>query len=80
MSYANYEAPIPAAKNAKPVLLSYGSADPLTSPRYMQACFDAIGGPKEMAVIEGGSHQLMLYHTKEYIDIIDQWIRSHEKS
>ena len=76
MSYANYKAPIPAAENTKPVLLSYGSADPLTSARYMQACFDAIGGPKEMAVIEGGSHQLMLYHTKEYIDIIDRWVRS----
>ncbi|QFU76838.1 alpha/beta fold hydrolase [Halioglobus maricola] len=78
MSYANYQAQIPAAENAKPVLLSYGSEDPFTSSRYMEACFKAIGGPKEMAVIDGGSHQLMLYHTDEYIEIIDSWIRSQE--
>lgn len=75
-SYGTYQAPRPAAENTKPVLLSYGSEDPFTNARYMEACFDAIGGPKELVVVEGGSHQLMLYHTDEYIEIVDSWIRS----
>lgn len=78
LSYWIYEPEIPAAENSKPVLLSYGEADSFTSASYMESCFEAIGGPKEMAVIKGGSHQLMLYHTDEYIEIVDSWIRSQE--
>jgi pimeloyl-ACP methyl ester carboxylesterase len=76
LSYWIYEPSVPAAENAKPVLLSYGENDPFTSAAYMESCLEAIGGPKTMAVIPEGSHQLMLYHTDEYIEIVDSWIRS----
>ena len=79
VSYWNYEPPISAAENTKPVHLAYGEADKFTSANYMQACYDAIGGPKMLVPIKDGSHQLMLYHTAEYVDIVDKWIREQVK-
>ena len=78
-SYWNYEPLIAAAENSKPVLLTYGDADPFTSPGYMEACFKAIGGPKALEAVKGGSHQLMLYHTDLYVDMVDKWIREQVK-
>jgi alpha-beta hydrolase superfamily lysophospholipase len=76
VSYWNYEPPISAAENTKPVHLAYGEADKFTSAGYMEACYNAIGGPRTLEAIKGGSHQLMLYHTDQYLDMVDEWIRA----
>jgi len=73
-SYWNYQPEKPESENEKPVLLTYGDEDPFISSNYMERCYAAIGGPKSMSVVKGGSHQLMLYHTEEYIDVVDKWI------
>lgn len=74
-SYYTYEPTIPASENTKPVLVSVGENDPIVSPEYVKQCFEAIGGPKELEIVRGGSHQLMLYHTDEFIPLVDGWIR-----
>ncbi len=74
-SYYTYEPAIPASANTKPVLVTVGENDPLVSPDYVRSCFEAIGGPKTLNVVAGGTHQLMLYHTDEYVPLVDDWVR-----
>lgn len=76
VSYYNYSPPIPAAENKKPVLITVGENDPLVSTDYVRKCFDAIGGPKALAIVPDGTHQLMLYHTDIYVPLVDDWVRS----
>ena len=72
-SYWHYEPPIPTADNVKPVLVTSGGNDPMLPVAYVDACFDAIGGPKERYTLPGGGHQLMTYHTAEYVEVVDTW-------
>lgn len=74
-SYYTYEPPVPASANQKPVLVTVGENDPMVPVDYVRRCYDTIGGPKQLAVIPGGSHQLMLYHTETYLNLVDGWIR-----
>lgn len=78
-SYYNYEPPQRAADNTKPVLVSVGEKDPLVSSAYVEACFAEIGGPKTLSVVPDGTHQLMLYHTDEYVPLVDEWVRGQLK-
>lgn len=73
-SYWNYVPPVPPSENRKPVLVTAGGDDPLMPGSYVRACFDAIGGPKELYVMPGAGHQLMLYYTDAYVDVIDGWL------
>jgi hypothetical protein len=41
---------------------------------YVQARFEAIGGPKELYFLPNAGHQLMLYDTDQYLDVGDGWI------
>jgi alpha-beta hydrolase superfamily lysophospholipase len=74
-SMANYKPPIPAAANTKPVFVTVGENDPLAPVELVRASYDAIGGPKDFAILPGGTHQLMLYHTDQYIALVDGWVR-----
>lgn len=74
-SYYTYAPPIPPSENSKPVLITCGEADPITSSAYVRAAYEKIGGPKELVIVANGTHQLMLYHTKEYVPLVDDWVR-----
>jgi pimeloyl-ACP methyl ester carboxylesterase len=69
-----YVPPSPPSENTKPILVTNGGEDPLLPEQYMRACYDQIGGPKERFVMEGAGHQLMLYYTDAYLEVVDGWI------
>lgn len=73
-SYWNYVPPVPPSENRKPLLVTAGGDDPLMPRSYVESCFAAIGGPKELYVMPGAGHQLMLYYTDAYVDVVDGWI------
>lgn len=76
-SYYTYQPPIPASANAKPIFITVGGDDPIIPAEYVAEAFQKIGGPKELAIVPAGSHQLMLYHTAEYVALVDGWARRH---
>jgi hypothetical protein len=39
----------------------------------MKAVADAIAGPVEFYCLEGGSHQLVLFHTEDYSRKVRDW-------
>ena len=74
-SYYTYEPLIPASENSKPVLITGGENDQLVSAAYVRKCFEAVGGPKTLEIVPGGGHQLLLYHTEQYVPLVDGWVR-----
>jgi alpha-beta hydrolase superfamily lysophospholipase/SAM-dependent methyltransferase len=74
-SVFNYTPSEPAAANAKPVLLACGENDEIVKPDHVRACFERIGGPKDLFVMPGGGHQLMLFETEVYSRIVDSWVK-----
>jgi alpha-beta hydrolase superfamily lysophospholipase/2-polyprenyl-3-methyl-5-hydroxy-6-metoxy-1,4-benzoquinol methylase len=74
-SVFNYKPGEPSAANTKPVLLACGEKDEIVHPDHVRACFERIGGPKDLFVMPGGGHQLMLFETDLYSRVVDSWIR-----
>ncbi|MGA7131471.1 MAG: alpha/beta fold hydrolase [Mycobacterium sp.] len=74
-SVFNYKPDQPAAANTKPVLVACGENDEIVDPNHARACFERIGGPKDLFVMPGGGHQLMLFETDLYSRVVDSWIR-----
>jgi alpha-beta hydrolase superfamily lysophospholipase/2-polyprenyl-3-methyl-5-hydroxy-6-metoxy-1,4-benzoquinol methylase len=74
-SVFNYKPREPSAANTKPVLLACGEKDEVVDPDHVRACFERIGGPKDLFVMPGGGHQLMLFETDLYSRVLDSWIR-----
>jgi alpha-beta hydrolase superfamily lysophospholipase/2-polyprenyl-3-methyl-5-hydroxy-6-metoxy-1,4-benzoquinol methylase len=74
-SIFNYRPGEPSAANTKPVLLACGEKDEIVDPDHVRACFERIGGPKDLFVMPGGGHQLMLFETDLYSRVVDSWIR-----
>jgi alpha-beta hydrolase superfamily lysophospholipase/2-polyprenyl-3-methyl-5-hydroxy-6-metoxy-1,4-benzoquinol methylase len=74
-SVFNYKPREPSAANTKPVLVTCGEQDEVVDPDHARACFERIGGPKDLFVMPGGGHQLMLFETDLYSRIVDSWIR-----
>jgi alpha-beta hydrolase superfamily lysophospholipase/2-polyprenyl-3-methyl-5-hydroxy-6-metoxy-1,4-benzoquinol methylase len=74
-SVFNYKPGKPAAANTKPVLVACGENDEVVNPDHARACFERIGGPKDLFVMPGGGHQLMLFETDLYSRVVDSWIR-----
>ncbi|HEY1841435.1 MAG TPA: alpha/beta fold hydrolase [Mycobacterium sp.] len=74
-SVFNYRPTQPAAANAKPVLIACGENDEIVGSNHVRACFERIGGPKDLFVMPGGGHQLMLFETEVYSRVVDSWIR-----
>jgi alpha-beta hydrolase superfamily lysophospholipase/2-polyprenyl-3-methyl-5-hydroxy-6-metoxy-1,4-benzoquinol methylase len=71
----NYKPGEPSAANTKPVLVACGENDEIVDPDHVRACFERIGGPKDLFVMPGGGHQLMLFETDLYSRVLDSWIR-----
>lgn len=74
-SVFNYTPAEPSAANTKPVLLACGEQDEVVNLEHVRACFERIGGPKDLFVMPGGGHQLMLFETDVYSRAVDSWIR-----
>jgi 2-polyprenyl-3-methyl-5-hydroxy-6-metoxy-1,4-benzoquinol methylase len=74
-SVFNYTPREPSAANTKPVLVACGENDEVVDPDHVRACFERIGGPKDLFVMPGGGHQLMLFETDLYSRVVDSWIR-----
>lgn len=74
-SVFNYRPEKPAAANTKPVLITCGENDEIVDPDHVRACFRRVGGPKDLFVMPGGGHQLMLFETEPYSRVVDSWIR-----
>ena len=74
-SVFNYKPREPSAANTKPVLVACGENDEVVDPDHVRACFERIGGPKDLFVMPGGGHQLMLFETDLYSRVVDSWIR-----
>jgi alpha-beta hydrolase superfamily lysophospholipase/2-polyprenyl-3-methyl-5-hydroxy-6-metoxy-1,4-benzoquinol methylase len=74
-SVFNYKPDEPSATNTKPVLIACGENDEIVDLDHVRACFERIGGPKDLFVLPGGGHQLMLFETDLYGRVLDSWIR-----
>jgi alpha-beta hydrolase superfamily lysophospholipase/2-polyprenyl-3-methyl-5-hydroxy-6-metoxy-1,4-benzoquinol methylase len=74
-SVFSYKPDQPAAANTTPVLIACGENDEIVDPNHVRACFERIGGPKDLFVMPGGGHQLMLFETDLYSRVVDSWIR-----
>jgi alpha-beta hydrolase superfamily lysophospholipase/2-polyprenyl-3-methyl-5-hydroxy-6-metoxy-1,4-benzoquinol methylase len=74
-SVFNYKPREPCAANTKPVLVACGENDEVVDPGHARACFERIGGPKDLFVMPGGGHQLMIFEADLYSRVLDSWIR-----
>ncbi len=72
-SVFTFEPKVPASENVKPVLVASGEKDPSFPPEMMKAVADAIAGPVEFYCMEGGKHQLMLFHTEAFSEKAHDW-------
>ena len=75
-SLFRYEPVIPLEKNTKPILFSVGENDPTFPPELARRVVEATAGPTEFYVHADGEHQLMLFHTKEYSEVVLRWCQS----
>jgi len=74
-SVFNYTPSESAAANGTPVLIACGEQDETVEPDHVRRCFDRIGGPKDLFVMPGAGHQLMLFETEVYSRVVDSWVR-----
>jgi len=72
--FLTYEPDVPPSLNEKPIFVLVGENDPLFPPQATQQVVDAIGGPTRFHVVPDGAHQLMLFHTREFSDLVHGWI------
>ena len=70
-----YRPASPAIENTKPVLVACGADDPIVGAAHCRACFDRLGGPKDLFVLPGGGHHLMMFHAPVFARVIDDWVR-----
>ncbi|MES9968499.1 MAG: alpha/beta hydrolase [Candidatus Thiodiazotropha sp.] len=73
-SIFQYQPVVPADQNEKPILVASGEKDPNFPPEVMKSAADAIAGPVELYCLEGGSHQLMLFHTETFSEKVHDWV------
>ncbi len=62
-----------AAKVTVPVLLIHGAADSETRPEHSRRVYDALAGPKRLAIVPGAGHNQSLGGPGVW-DTIDRWI------
>ncbi len=74
-SLFRYDPVVPLAENTKPILFTVGEDDPTFPPEVARRVADATAGPVELYMKPQGKHQLMLFHTHEYTDVVTEWCR-----
>lgn len=61
------------ADNSKPMLLTVGDQDPTAPVEVVQAIASEIGGPVQVEILEGAKHQLMLFETEKFSNIVHKF-------
>jgi len=69
-----YDPVIPPEKNSKRILYTFGTEDGMTPVEVVEQCARAIAGPVQFELIEGGKHQLMLFNTDVFSDLVERWV------
>lgn len=69
-----YDPPIGPEQNTKPVMFAVGENDPLSPPSRVQETADQVGGPVEVFIQPQGVHQLMLFHTADFVSAIRDFV------
>jgi alpha-beta hydrolase superfamily lysophospholipase len=72
-SVFTYEPRIKAAQNQKPILYAVGQKDILVPAEESRLVARSIAGPVRFEVLDGAGHQLMLFETKRFSALIEDW-------
>jgi len=75
-SVFTYESSQLAKENKKPILIMSGGSDKVIPPSHIQLCYELIGGPKNLVLLENGRHQLMNRHMIIFTEIVHSWINA----
>jgi len=57
--------------------LASGEQDPSFPPHVMTMAAKSVAGPVELTIMEGASHQLMLFHTAAFSNLVHDFVRKH---
>ncbi|WP_441957314.1 alpha/beta hydrolase [Mycolicibacterium houstonense] len=72
-SILRYDPAVALADNTKPILFAVGEKDPIFTPEIAKMVADATGGPVQLHIHPDAVHQLMLFHTRDYADVVHRW-------
>ncbi len=73
-SFFNYTPPIPVTRNRKPILVTAGSQDAMFSVEQIESMAAAISGPVDVQIIDGGSHQLLMFDTERFSAVLTDFV------
>ena len=73
-SYFTHQPPIPISENRKPILIATGEKDPNWTVEIVKSAASQIAGPVELKIFEGAGHQLMLFHTEQFSDAVQDFV------
>lgn len=69
-----YDPVVPPQQNVKPILYAYGADDGMTPVAAVEQAAKSIAGPVRFELIPGGKHQLMLFNTEAFSDLVEDWV------
>jgi len=72
-SLFTYDPPIPPAQNTKPILFAVGEGDAIAPVKAIEACARSIAGPVRFEILAGAPHQLLMFETERFSDLIESW-------
>lgn len=73
-SLFTFRAKNPASENTKPILVASGEKDPSFPRETMQMVADSIAGPVEYHCVAEAPHQLMIFETQFFSDLIQTFV------
>ena len=68
---------VPIEDNTKPILFVGGEKDPNFPPDLIKATAQAIAGPVEYKIMADATHQMMIYHTEDFSDIVEEFVSKY---
>lgn len=72
-SLFQYDPPQPLDQNTKPVLYTAGEKDELAPAEALQFMAASIGGPVQLEIFPDAGHQLMLFETEKFSDVVHKF-------
>ena len=76
-SVITYDPIVPIEQNEKPILLVGGEKDPSFPPEVIKATAAAIAGPVECIIMPNATHQMMIYHTEDFSEVLEAFVKQH---
>ncbi|MEM9948620.1 MAG: alpha/beta fold hydrolase [Cyanobacteria bacterium P01_D01_bin.36] len=76
-SVVTYDPVVPIEKNEKPILLVGGEKDSSFPPEVIKATAAAIAGPVECIIMPNATHQMMIYHTEDFSEVLEAFVKQH---